>query len=177
MNDNAAHAAHAIELLLLDVDGVLTDGRITYMDDGVEIKSFHVRDGAAIKLWQHSGKRVAILSGRTSAAVERRARELGIAYVVQGAGEKWPALQRLLIETGLEAKQVCAIGDDLPDRPLLMGCGLGITVADGDASLQQMAAYVTKLAGGQGAVREAIEWLMRLQGTWDAAIARLHPTA
>jgi len=162
-----------IELLLLDVDGVLTDGSVTYTDDGREIKSFHVRDGSGIKAWQRSGKRVAILSGRSSPAVNRRATELGIELVVQGADDKLVALRRILEETGLRADQVCAIGDDLPDLPVLMACGLGIAVADAVKELKEAAAFVTNTPGGRGAVREAIEWLMRGQGTWDEAVARL----
>jgi 3-deoxy-D-manno-octulosonate 8-phosphate phosphatase (KDO 8-P phosphatase) len=159
-----------IELLLLDVDGVLTDGRIVYTDAGEELKAFHVRDGSGLKLWQRSGKRAAILSGRTSPTVTRRAGELGIDLVVQGAGEKLPALRRILQETGLQPDQVCAVGDDLPDLPVLLACGLAVAVADAVAELKAAADYVTTRPGGQGAVREAIEWLMRGQGTWNAAV-------
>jgi 3-deoxy-D-manno-octulosonate 8-phosphate phosphatase (KDO 8-P phosphatase) len=173
MNDELMASVKQVELLVLDVDGVLTDGRITYTDAGVELKSFHVRDGAALKFWHESGKQVALLSGRKSPAVERRARELGIVRIVQGAGEKWPALERILIETGLRPEQVCAVGDDLPDLPVLDGCGIGIAVADAVDELKQVADYVTKQSGGHGAVREAIEWLMRTQGTWDAAVERI----
>lgn len=164
--------AKAIELLVLDVDGVLTDGRIMYTDTGAEIKAFHVRDGAAIKCWQDSGKQVAILSGRHSQAVERRARELGITRIVQGAGQKWPAIQRILMETGIGLDHVCVVGDDLPDLPLIERAGLGIAVADACAEVRAAAAYVTHVPGGHGAVREAIEWLMSQQGTWAAAVAR-----
>jgi len=162
-----------IELLLLDVDGVLTDGSVTYTSDGLEIKSFYVRDGSGIKAWQRSGKRVAILSGRSSPAVNRRASELGIELVFQGEEEKLVALRRILEEVGLRADQVCAIGDDLPDLPVLMACGLGIAVADAVSELKEVASFVTRTPGGRGAVREAIEWLMRGQGTWDEVVHRL----
>jgi 3-deoxy-D-manno-octulosonate 8-phosphate phosphatase (KDO 8-P phosphatase) len=162
-----------IELLLLDVDGVLTDGRVTYTDAGQEIKAFHVRDGSGIKYWRQSGKRVAVLSGRSSAAVSRRAAELGIDVVVQGAAEKGLALRRILTQTGLWADQVCAVGDDLPDLPVLTHCGIGVAVADAAAELKAVADYVTTLPGGHGAVREAIEWLMRGQGTWGATLEAL----
>jgi len=162
-----------IELLLLDVDGVLTDGRIVYSDQGDEIKAFHVRDGSALKYWRQSGKRVAILSGRTSHAVSRRATELGIDVVVQGADEKLAALARILSDTGLVADQVCAVGDDLPDLPVLRHCGLAVAVADAVPELKAAAHYVTHTPGGRGAVREAIEWLMRGQRTWDTAVETL----
>jgi 3-deoxy-D-manno-octulosonate 8-phosphate phosphatase (KDO 8-P phosphatase) len=162
-----------IELLLLDVDGVLTDGRVTYSDDGHELKSFHVRDGSAIKYWRKSGKRVAILSGRSSPAVARRAAELGIDFVVQGTDEKLLALRRILTETGLWADQVCAVGDDLPDLPVLAHCGIGVAVADAVPELKAAADHVTRLPGGHGAVRETVEWLMRGQDTWDATIDAL----
>jgi len=159
--------------LLLDVDGVLTDGRIVYSDQGDEIKSFHVRDGSGLKYWRQSGKRVAILSGRTSHAVSRRAAELGIEVVIQGATEKLAALARILSDTGLVADQVCAVGDDLPDLPVLRHCGLAVVVADAVPELKAVAHYVTRTPGGRGAVREAIEWLMRGQRTWDAAVETL----
>jgi 3-deoxy-D-manno-octulosonate 8-phosphate phosphatase (KDO 8-P phosphatase) len=159
-----------IELLLLDVDGVLTDGRIVYTDGGQEIKAFHVRDGSGIKYWRRSGKRAAILSGRASAVVTRRAAELGIDSVVQGADDKLLAFERMLSETGLRPEQVCAMGDDLPDLPVLAHCGLAVAVADAVPELKAAAHFVTTLPGGHGAVREAVEWLMRGQGTWDQAV-------
>src|SRR6266852_9311432 len=107
--DTLAHRCAAIELLLLDVDGVLTDGGIIYGDDGVELKVFHVRDGSALKLWHNAGKRSAVISGRRSRAVEVRAAELGIAFVLQGAADKWPAYQRLLAQMAVRPEQVCFI--------------------------------------------------------------------
>jgi 3-deoxy-D-manno-octulosonate 8-phosphate phosphatase (KDO 8-P phosphatase) len=162
-----------IELLLLDVDGVLTDGRVVYTDAGQEIKAFHVRDGSGIKYWRRSGKRVAILSGRTSPVVTRRAAELNVDAVVQGADNKLLALARMLSEIGLRPDQVCAVGDDLPDLPVLTHCGLAVAVADAVPELKGSADFVTTLPGGRGAVREAIEWLMRGQGTWDATLEAL----
>jgi 3-deoxy-D-manno-octulosonate 8-phosphate phosphatase (KDO 8-P phosphatase) len=162
-----------IELLLLDVDGVLTDGSVIYSAQGDELKCFHVRDGSGIKYWRQSGKRVAVLSGRNSETVRRRALELGIDLVIQGESEKLPALGRILSDTGLQADQVCAIGDDLPDLPVLRHSGLAVAVADAVPELKAVAHYTTNLPGGRGAVREAIEWLMRGQGTWDAAVETL----
>lgn len=106
-----------IELLLVDVDGVLTEGVIALDDNGVETKHFHVRDGSAIALWRKSGKRAAILSGRWAPAVDRRAAELGIAPVIQGAADKGPAFRTLVRELGLDARQICYVGDDLPTCP------------------------------------------------------------
>ena len=162
----------AVRLLILDVDGVLTDGRVTYTDGGQEVKSFHVRDGSAIKFWQESGRHVAIISGRASQAVDRRARELGIAVVVQGVTDKAVALAAVLAQFQLSPAEVCAVGDDLPDYPVLTTCGVGIAVADACAELKTVADYVTRTPGGHGAVREAIEWLMAAQGTWAAALSR-----
>ncbi len=155
-----------ISLLLLDVDGVLTDGSITYTQHGDEIKRFHVRDGSAIKIWQSLGLQVAILSGRNSQAVERRAKELGIGLILQGRSDKYAALPEVLDTARRTASEVCAIGDDLPDLPLLLKCGLGVAVADSCPELQSAASYVTKAAGGHGAVRETIEWLLKLRGQW-----------
>ena len=165
-----------IRLVLLDVDGVLTDGRVVYGDDGIEIKSFHVRDGSGIKYWRQAGGRVAILSGRSSKAVVRRATELGITPVIQGVDEKLLGLRRILSETGLTADQVCAVGDDLPDLPVLTRCGLAAAVADAVPEVQAIAHFVTNAPGGQGAVREVIEWLMRAQGTWQPVVDALLAT-
>lgn len=161
-----------IELLLLDVDGVLSDGGIVYSDNRVETKRFHVRDGSGLKFWQLAGKRAAIVSGRRTSLVDVRAVELGIAPVFQGHPEKVPAFEKVLAETGLRAEQVCAIGDDLPDLPVLLRSGVGIAVADACAELRAAADYVTTPPGGHGAVRDAIEWLLKLQGRWDAIVQR-----
>ena len=169
----AARAAK-IELLLLDVDGVLTDGSILYTAEGIEIKRFHVRDGSGLKSWHDLGKRSAILSGRTSPAVELRAAELGIAPVIQGQSDKLAAFDRLLAEIGLRPEQVCAVGDDLPDLPVLRRAGLAVAVADACHEVRAAADYTTGVPGGRGAVRDAIEWLMKLQGRWDETLARYH---
>src|SRR3954453_22734980 len=145
MPDVFAERFARIELLLLDVDGVLTDGRVVYTDGGQEIKAFHVRDGSGIKYWRRAGKRAAVLSGRTSPVVSRRAAELGIDLVVQGADNKLLALARMLSEAGLRADQVCAIGDDLPDLPVLTHCGLRVAVADAVPEVKAAADLVTTL--------------------------------
>jgi 3-deoxy-D-manno-octulosonate 8-phosphate phosphatase (KDO 8-P phosphatase) len=169
--DTRARAA-AVELLLLDVDGVLTDGSVIYSDDGTEWKRFHVRDGSGLKLWHAAGKRSAIVSGRSSAAVARRAGELGIGPVLQGRDNKLEAFREVLAATGLHPDQVCAVGDDLADLPVLSRCGLGVAVADACAEVRALAHHVTTQPGGHGAVREAVEWLLKLQGRWDVLIGR-----
>jgi 3-deoxy-D-manno-octulosonate 8-phosphate phosphatase (KDO 8-P phosphatase) len=170
MSDLQARAAK-IELLLLDVDGVLTDGGIVYTADRVEIKRFHVRDGSGLKFWHGLGKRSAIISGRKSPAVELRAAELGIAHVLQGQPDKLPAFGVVLAETGLRAEQVCAVGDDLPDLPVLRRAGLAVAVADACPEVRAAADHVTAPPGGRGAVRDAVEWLLKLRGQWDGIVA------
>lgn len=164
--------AAAIELLVLDVDGVLTDGRITLTGDGTELKSFHVRDGSGIVAWRTHGNRVAIISGRTSPAVTLRAAELGIDPVRQGAADKRAALNGILRATGKSLEQTCAIGDDLPDLPILNAVGLAIAVADACPEVREAAAFVTIANGGAGAVREAIEWLLKAQNAWADVLKR-----
>ncbi|MGH7173603.1 MAG: KdsC family phosphatase, partial [Gemmataceae bacterium] len=120
----------AIELLIVDVDGVLTAGGISYGSPDVEIKQFHVRDGSGLKVWHQVGKRSGLITGRSSPLLERRAAELGIGLVVQGAAEKLPAYRRLLTEAGVGEEAVCYVGDDLADVPPLRVCGLAVAVAD-----------------------------------------------
>jgi 3-deoxy-D-manno-octulosonate 8-phosphate phosphatase (KDO 8-P phosphatase) len=155
-----------IELLVLDVDGVLTDGGIIYGDDEVEIKQFHVRDGSGLKLWQRANKHAAVLTGRTSSVVPIRAAEIGIAHVVQGAADKLPPLRELLDTLGFRPDQVAYVGDDLPDLPALRHVGLAIAVADACGEVRAAAHYVTRALGGRGAVREAVELILRCQGHW-----------
>src|SRR5216683_1819180 len=164
--DSLAERCGAIELLLLDVDGVLTDGGIIYGDDGREWKVFHVRDGSGLKIWHLAGKRSAVISGRTSHVVEVRAAELGVSLVLQGAGDKRPAYQQVLAEMSVRSEQVCFIGDDVPDLPILRNCGLAVAVADACAEVRRAAHYVTCAAGGRGAVREMVELILRCQNRW-----------
>lgn len=152
-----------IRLLVLDVDGVLTDGVICIDDLGVETKRFHVRDGLAIDRWHRCGRSSAILSGRTSAAVERRAAELGIARVVQGARDKIEPFGKLLEECRLRADQICYMGDDLPDLPILRMAGLSACPADAAVEVLAEAHVVSTAGGGRGAVREVIELILKHQ--------------
>jgi 3-deoxy-D-manno-octulosonate 8-phosphate phosphatase (KDO 8-P phosphatase) len=171
-SDTITERAKAVRLLVLDVDGVLTDGRITYTDAGDEIKRFHVRDGSGLKIWRSLGLHAAVISGRRSKAVERRAAELGLAPVLLGREEKRPALTELLAHLGLRPEQACAVGDDLPDLPVLRACGVRVAVADACAEVRAAADYVCRTDGGAGAVREAVEWLLALRGEWAGVVAR-----
>ena len=165
--------AAKIELLILDVDGVLTDGTLLYSNDGMESKRFHVRDGSGLKIWQQTGKRAAVISGRTSAAVDRRAQELGLSPVKQGCGaDKLPAFREVLAMVGLKPEQVCAVGDDLPDLPLLLRCGLAVAVGDACPDVKSSVHHITMAVGGNGAVREAIEWLLGLTGEWAGLVEK-----
>jgi 3-deoxy-D-manno-octulosonate 8-phosphate phosphatase (KDO 8-P phosphatase) len=157
----------AIELLVVDVDGVLTEGGIVHGSTGLELKRFHVRDGFALRCWRRAGKRAAVVTGRSSPIVEVRAREVGIDTVVQGAAEKFPAYRHLLAQAGLAPRQVCCVGDDLPDLPALSDCGLAVAVADAAVEVRAAAHYVTRSPGGRAAVREAVELILRCQGLWQ----------
>ena len=161
-----------IALLVLDVDGVLTDGSIVYGASGEEIKAFHVRDGSGLKAWTGLGKRAAILTGRRSAVVPRRAAELGIQAVVQGADDKRRAFDRLLRDFGLSPAQACYVGDDLPDVPVLRRAGLAVAVADACDEALAAAHLITTRDGGRGAVREVIERILKVQDLWADVVAK-----
>jgi 3-deoxy-D-manno-octulosonate 8-phosphate phosphatase (KDO 8-P phosphatase) len=159
--------ARGIRLLVLDVDGVLTDGRLYYGGDEVELKAFHIQDGHGLKMLRESGIEVAIITGRTSQAVERRAQNLGVQYVYQGVADKLAVFEQLLARLGLSATAAAGMGDDLPDLPILRRCGLALTVPEAPALIRSHAHYVTSLHGGSGAVREVCELLMQAQGTLE----------
>jgi len=161
-----------IRLLILDVDGVLTDGRLPYDASGQAGKTFYVQDGGAIRLWQASGGRAAIISGRSSPAVEARAMELGIERVVQGAAEKLTAYADFCRMESLSDAQVAVLGDDLPDLAPMRRCGYPMAVANAVPPVKRAARYVTRRRGGEGAVAEAIEHLLRKSGIWPELIAR-----
>lgn len=158
--------AGRIKLLLLDVDGVLTDGRIVVDHRGREIKSFDVRDGQGIRLLQRAGIQVGIVSGRSSSAVNHRAKELGIKLLYQGADDKVVAYDKIKRATGLSDLEVAYVGDDLVDLPLLRRVGLAITVNDCWGELKPACNYVTQSGGGKGAVREVTELLLKAQRKW-----------
>lgn len=175
-SDQLRERAARIKLLLMDCDGVLTDGRIWLFEDGEEQKGFHTRDGLGIDLLHRAGLKSGIISGRKSSAVERRARGLGMAFVVQGCVEKENAFADTLVQAGVRDEEVAYIGDDLNDIPLMTKSGLGVAVADAALEARERAHYVTQAAGGFGAVREVIELILKAQDRWDDLIRRFtHP--
>ena len=153
-------ALSRVKMLVLDVDGVLTDGRLYYGARGEVLKAFNVKDGLGIKQVAAAGIAVAIISGRKSAIVARRARELGIRHVNQGVTDKFAALTRLAKSRSLLLEQCACVGDDTPDAPMLNAAGLAIAVADAHRDALAVADLVTTRAGGQGAVREVCDWLL-----------------
>jgi len=155
-----------IRLLVLDVDGVLSDGRILYDSTGAETKAFCAADGQGIKYWRRSGHRVAILSGRDSQAVQQRAAELGIELVRTGAKDKLPAFLDLLEEAGCAAEEVGYVGDDLVDIPVMARAGFAAAVPGAPQEVRRLAHYVTRAPGGAGAVREVIELILKYQDRW-----------
>jgi 3-deoxy-D-manno-octulosonate 8-phosphate phosphatase (KDO 8-P phosphatase) len=158
--DALRERAARVRLLVLDVDGVLTDGRIYLPASGDEIKVFDVRDGSGIVAAQRAGIEVAIISGRSAEAVDRRARELGITHVAQGVRDKGTELARLLETLGLEADACACVGDDVPDLPMLARAGFSIAVADAHADVLGAVDWVTSRPGGRGAVREVCDLLL-----------------
>ncbi|HET8710723.1 MAG TPA: 3-deoxy-manno-octulosonate-8-phosphatase KdsC [Spongiibacteraceae bacterium] len=168
----ATQKAREIKLLVLDVDGVLTDGRLWYGNSGEELKAFHIQDGLGIKLLQSAGVDVAIITGRTSQLVNRRGSELGIKHIVQGREDKLVALRALAgnLEIGLE--EIAYVGDDLPDLSAIAAVGLGIAVANAMPYVAQHAAYKTARSGGDGAVREVCDLILQAQGKLEAVLER-----
>jgi 3-deoxy-D-manno-octulosonate 8-phosphate phosphatase (KDO 8-P phosphatase) len=158
--DVVLERAGRIRLLVLDVDGVLTDGRLYLSPTGEELKVFHVRDGSGLVAVQRAGITVAIISGRDSAAVSRRAAELGIRHVRQGVVDKGAELDRLLTELGVEPVETACVGDDTPDLPMLRRVGLAVGVADAHPALLEAAHWITRAPGGRGAVREVCDLLL-----------------
>lgn len=167
---NLEQRCQPIELILSDVDGVLTDGGIILDNQGIESKRFHVRDGMGIRLWQKAGYRFGLVTTRSSHVVKLRVAELGIAILRQGIDDKLTAVREIMAGLKLQPRQVCFIGDDLVDLPVARMVGLGVSVADGCAELRAAAHYVTTLPGGTGAVREAIEVILKSQRRWDDLI-------
>ncbi|WP_148895079.1 KdsC family phosphatase [Geothermobacter ehrlichii] len=161
-----------IRLLLLDVDGVLTDGRIIINDRGEETKAFHVRDGHGMKLLQRSGVRIGIITGRQSRVVAHRMRELGVDLVVQGSKNKLLPFRRILEQEGLGEDEVAYVGDDLVDLPILRRVGFAATVADACEDLVSHVHYVASRRGGDGAVREICEMILKARGDWEEVTAR-----
>nr|WP_298116038.1 3-deoxy-manno-octulosonate-8-phosphatase KdsC [uncultured Pseudomonas sp.] len=169
ISDDLQQRAQAIKLAIFDVDGVLTDGKLYFLVDGSEFKTFNTLDGHGIKMLIASGVSTAIISGRKTPVVERRAQNLGIQHLYQGREDKLVVLDELLGELGLSYEQVAYLGDDLPDLPVIRRVGLGMAVASADAFVRQHAHAVTRANGGEGAAREFCELIMRAQGNLEAA--------
>jgi 3-deoxy-D-manno-octulosonate 8-phosphate phosphatase (KDO 8-P phosphatase) len=170
--DEVESRAVRVRLLLLDCDGVLTDGRITPVEGGEELKSFHTRDGHGLVMLHRAGLRSGIISGRKSRLVELRAADLGISFVRQGALNKVEAFESLLSEANVEASHAAYVGDDVVDIPLMRRCALAVAVADATEDTRAAAHYVTRLPGGFGAVREVCELILKAQGRWDELMER-----
>jgi 3-deoxy-D-manno-octulosonate 8-phosphate phosphatase (KDO 8-P phosphatase) len=164
----------AVRMLVLDVDGVLTDGSINLDDQGREFKRFDVRDGWAIRVWMSLGHEVALLTGRGGGAVRARAKELGITRVVEGSRDKGKDLEKLAADAGVPLGEVAHMGDDLPDLPALRRAGYAMTVADAAPEVLEVCNFVTERPGGHAAVREAIKHLLEARGEYAAIIARYH---
>lgn len=159
-----------LQALALDVDGVLSDGRLYYGNNGEELKTFNIRDGLGIKLLQQAGITVAIITGRTSRIVARRAQELGIEHIIQGREDKLSALRELCAQLDLMIEHVAYMGDDLPDRKAIIAAGLGATVADGSDDVKAVADWCSTKAGGAGAVRDLAETWLKTVGLWDQLV-------
>ncbi len=172
LTDSIKQKAEKIKLFAMDVDGILSDGKIIYNSYDVETKAFFVQDGVGIKALQSFGIEIAIITGRTSPMVERRARELGITHLIQGRDDKFTALQALADTLGLSLQECAYMGDDLPDLKAVREAGLGISVPNGCRETQAVADIVTGKTGGNGAVREVCDLILRAQGHYDAFIAQ-----
>jgi len=161
-----------VKVLILDIDGVLTDGRIIYNDDGMETKAFNVKDGLGLRLLMEAGIDICIVTGRRSKALRHRCKDLGIDHIFEGISDKTAVLDLILDRTGAAAKQAAFIGDDLPDLALMKRIGLSIAVADAHEFVRENADLTTSASGGQGAVREAGEKILKAQGLWESILER-----
>ncbi len=166
--------ASKISMLVLDVDGVLTDGRIVYADYGDELKFFNVQDGAGLVFWNRVGLKSAIITSRSSKLLKRRAKEMRVDFLSQGSLLKLPVYEQLLKRFRLAPEQVCAIGDDLMELPILRRAGLSVAVANAVTEIRQACHFTTQRAGGQGAVREVIDLILKAKGLWDQVVQRYH---
>jgi len=169
---NLDQRAQRIKLVIFDVDGVMTDGRLIIGDDGLEYKCFNTQDGLGMKLLKASGVDMAIITGRTSKVVTQRAESTGVTYIYQGVDDKLLAFEELLQKTGLQAEQCAFMGDDVVDLPPMRRAGLALTIPQAHSLVKQHSHYMTKLQAGNGAVREVCEFIMRAQGTLDGQLAQ-----
>jgi 3-deoxy-D-manno-octulosonate 8-phosphate phosphatase (KDO 8-P phosphatase) len=163
--------ARHVKLLLMDCDGVLTDGRLWILNEGEDQKAFHIRDGLGLELWHRAGLKSGIISGRSSTAVELRAIELNVTFVHLGSNDKLRVFEQTLTEAGVSSSEAAFIGDDLNDIPLMVRSGLGVAVADASSETIARAHYVTQKRGGKGAVREVIELILKAQNRWTDLVS------
>jgi len=170
MTRDLSQRARQVRLALFDVDGVMTDGTLFVSGQGESFKPFNILDGLGLKLLKSSGVATGILTGRSSAAVSARAGELDIDHLIQGANDKLRAYIDLQQQLGLDDEQICYMGDDLPDLPVLRRCGLALSPPGAVDEVRSEVHFVTRTRGGKGAVREACELIMRAQGSWDAHV-------
>lgn len=170
LSDELRSAMAAVDFLLLDVDGVLTDGRLYFDAQGRESKVFHVHDGSGLVYWKKSGFRSGLLSGRDSVAVRKRAEELGVDEVQLGRLEKKAVFEDICRRHELEPRRVCYVGDDLLDLPVLRACGVPISVPQGRPEVKAVCHYITRANAGQGAVREVVEILLKAKGMFQSIV-------
>lgn len=161
----------SIRALAFDVDGVLTDGGIIYGTSGMEIKRFDCKDGLGLRLWLKAGFDLAIITGRESVAVSERAKDLNLKYIYQKCGDKAEVLKRFSLESGVPLKEICVVGDDIIDIPMMRSAGLAVAVGDASIECKEAAQLVTLKAGGRGAAREVIEYILKGRSLWDKVIA------
>ncbi len=169
--NQAYSRALSIKMVVFDVDGVMTDGRLYFGDDGQEYKAFHSLDGHGLKMLKQCGVELAIITGRSSNVVQHRAHNLGIEWVYQGVSDKLLAWRELLEQVGLQPEQTAYMGDDVVDLPVMVRCGLAITVPEAPGDVHQHAHLITSRSGGNGAVREACEFIMKAQGRYAQLLA------
>ena len=172
MSPDAKERARAIRIMVFDVDGVMTDGRLYFSNSGEEMKAFHTLDGQGLKMLRESGVEIAILTARQSRVVARRAAELGITHVRQGAADKRAGFADILADCGLQAANAGYIGDDLVDLPVLTRCAFAASVPEAPEAIRSRVHYITSAAGGHGAAREVCEFILRAQGRFEQALAR-----
>jgi 3-deoxy-D-manno-octulosonate 8-phosphate phosphatase (KDO 8-P phosphatase) len=170
--DELGYRLSRITVLLLDVDGVLTDGRIVYNDNGQEIKTFSVKDGLGIRLLMDAGIRVGVVTGRRAPALTHRCRNLGIDLIYDGIRDKAAALEQIVTQLGVDTHQIAFIGDDLPDLSIMKRVGVAVAVSDACAAVRERAAWVTMAQGGAGAVREVCDAILQAKGLWQTIMER-----
>jgi 3-deoxy-D-manno-octulosonate 8-phosphate phosphatase (KDO 8-P phosphatase) len=161
-----------IKMLVLDVDGVLTEGSLVLHDDGTESKVFNTLDGHGLRMWRQAGLKVAFLSGRPSEPTNRRAEQLGVDYCLTDCYDKLPRLKEIMEKEKLAAENIAYIGDDLPDLPVITFVGFGVAVANAAKEVKENADYITQKPGGSGAVREVIEYILKANNRWQPLLDR-----